>query len=56
MTLSVQTEKKYVTGSNECETDKNSNKKKQADSRVGRRRAIQILAEEDESLRSNPHL
>ena len=45
-----------MAGSNNCEIEIKERviKKMQADSRVGRRRALQILAGADESLRSNP--
>ena len=45
---------RHMAGSNNCEVEKKINKKMQADSSVGRRRALQILAGGGESPRSNP--
>ena len=47
----------HMVGINDCQIEKKERiiKKMQADRRVGRRSALQILAGEDESPRSNPH-
>ena len=56
MNLSVQTEGGHMVGSNNREfyIKERAISKVQADKRVRRRRALQILAGEDESPRSNP--